>query len=278
MAGERGRLGGDALLQVAVARDHVDEVVERRRAGSGIRIEQAALVAGGVREAHRGRQALAERAGRDLDAVGVPVLRVARGQRAPRAQRLQVVELEPEPAEVELHVLRQRGVPGREDEPVAPDPVRVGGVVPHHALVEQVRRRRQAHRRARVAVADLLHRVRRQHAGGVHRAPIDLIPTQFRHRAAFLEEVRPDVAGSAALVRMEKGESARGARVFSIAKGWATAAMRDLYVSQSCEGPDAVDDIPVSRGSRSAHHAPHHDVIRRRGGGGRGAGRDTPMP
>ena len=51
VAGQRPGLAGDALLQVAVARDHVDEVVERARARGSIRIEQAALVAGGVREA-----------------------------------------------------------------------------------------------------------------------------------------------------------------------------------------------------------------------------------
>ena len=51
VAGERRCLGGHALLQVAVAGDHVDEVVERRLAGGRLGVEQAALVAGGVREA-----------------------------------------------------------------------------------------------------------------------------------------------------------------------------------------------------------------------------------
>ena len=88
VAGERGGLAGDALLQVAVAGDHVDEVVERARAGLGIRVEQAALEAAGVGEADGGGDALAERAGGDLDAVGVAVLRVAGSQRAPGAQRL----------------------------------------------------------------------------------------------------------------------------------------------------------------------------------------------
>ena len=36
VAGERGGLAGHALLQVAVAGDHVDEVVERARAGRGV--------------------------------------------------------------------------------------------------------------------------------------------------------------------------------------------------------------------------------------------------
>ena len=124
VAGERGGLAGHALLQVAVAGDDVDEVVERARAGCGVGVEQAALVARRVGEADGRREPLPERAGGDLDAVGVPVLGVAGGLGAPRAQRLQVVELEAEAAEVELHVLRQRAVARGEDEPVASEPVR----------------------------------------------------------------------------------------------------------------------------------------------------------
>ena len=52
-----------------------------------------------------------------------------------------------------------RAVPAGEHEPVAPGPGRVGGVVPHHLLEQQVGRRRQAHGGAGVAVADLLHGV-----------------------------------------------------------------------------------------------------------------------
>ncbi len=51
VSGERGRLAGHALLEVAVARDDVDEVVERAGARRGIRIEEAPLVASGVGEA-----------------------------------------------------------------------------------------------------------------------------------------------------------------------------------------------------------------------------------
>jgi hypothetical protein len=54
VAGEAGGLAGHALLQVAVAGDHVHEVVERARAGGGLGVEQAALVAGRVREADGG--------------------------------------------------------------------------------------------------------------------------------------------------------------------------------------------------------------------------------
>ena len=190
MAGERGRLAGDALLQVAVARDHVDEVVERARARRGVRVEQAALVARGVGEADGRGEALAERAGGDLDAVGVAVLGVAGGLRAPGAQRLEVVELEAEAREVQLHVLRQRAVAGREDEPVAAEPGVVGRVVAHDLLEQQVRRGREAHRRAGVAVAHLLDGVRREHASRVHRPLVDGFPLQICHELLFLPIVK----------------------------------------------------------------------------------------
>src|SRR5690606_570649 len=122
VAGERRRLTRDALLQVAIAGDRVDEVVEGARARRGSRVEQAALVASGVGEAHGRSEALAERPRGDLDASGVTVLRVAGRLGAPRAQRLDVVELEPVTTEVELDVLGQRGVTDREDEAVATDP------------------------------------------------------------------------------------------------------------------------------------------------------------
>ena len=63
VAGERGRLAGHALLHAAVAGDDVDVVVERRLAGRGVRVEQAALAAGGHRHADAVGHALA-RAGR----------------------------------------------------------------------------------------------------------------------------------------------------------------------------------------------------------------------
>jgi hypothetical protein len=45
-AGERGGLGADALLQVAVGGEAPDVVVERRGAALGVGVEQAALTPG----------------------------------------------------------------------------------------------------------------------------------------------------------------------------------------------------------------------------------------
>ena len=67
-------------------------------------------------------------------------------------------------------------MPGGEDEPVAADPVGVGGVVSHDALEQRVGQRGEAHRGAGVAVADLLYGVRGQHPDGVDGAPVQIGP------------------------------------------------------------------------------------------------------
>src|SRR5437867_4362686 len=63
-------------------------------------------------------------------------------------------------------------------------PVRVGRVVPHDPLEEKERRRGQAHRRARVAVAGLFHRVHGQNADRVDRAAVKVGPIQCAHSDA----------------------------------------------------------------------------------------------
>jgi hypothetical protein len=166
-------------------------VVERARARGGVRIEQAALEAGGVSEADCGRDALAERAGGDLDPVGVAVLGVARRLGAPRAQRLEVIELKAVAAEVELDILGERAVPSREDEPVPTQPLVVAGVAAHDLLEEQVRGGSEAHRRAGMTVAHLLHGVSRQDPCGVNRGVVDGIPLQSCHVDMTFRDRRP---------------------------------------------------------------------------------------
>jgi len=177
--GQRGRLGGDALLQVPVGGDDVDGVVEDGLPGRGVGVEQAPGVALGVGEAHGRRQALTERTGGDLHPGGVPVLRVPRGLRPPGPQGLDVLQLHPVARQEQLQVQRQGGVPGGEDEPVPARPPVVRGVVAHHLLEQKVGRRGQRHRRARVAVAHLLHRVRGQHPHRVHGTLVLLGPSQL---------------------------------------------------------------------------------------------------
>ena len=103
----------DALLDVAVAADAEDPVVERRGAVRGVGVEQAALPAGGHRHADGVADALAERAGGGLDAGGVAVLGVAGRLAAPGPQRLEVLELQAPAAEEQLQVEGQRRVPAR---------------------------------------------------------------------------------------------------------------------------------------------------------------------
>ena len=69
----------DALLDVAVRGEHVDVVVERAGAGGGVRVEQAALAAGGHGHADRVGQALAERPGGGLHARRCARARGGRG-------------------------------------------------------------------------------------------------------------------------------------------------------------------------------------------------------
>jgi hypothetical protein len=135
-----------------------------RLAGRGVRVEQAALAAGGHRHADGVAEALAERAGGGLNAGRQPVLGVAGGDRAPGAERLQVVEADAVAGQVQLDVLRQRRVAAGQHEPVPAGPLRVGGVVPEHPLVEQVGGGGEGHRGPRVPVPDLLHRVHREDA------------------------------------------------------------------------------------------------------------------
>ncbi|KJL43250.1 hypothetical protein RR49_00209 [Microbacterium ginsengisoli] len=185
MPGQRRRFRGHAFLQVPVTGDHVDVVIERGRARGRVRVEQAPLVAGRVREPDRGRQPLTQRARRDLHTLGVSVLRVPGRQRPPRPQRFQVRQLQPEPAQEQLHILRQRRMPHRQDEPVTTNPRRVRRVMTQHPLIQQIRDRRQAHRRPRMTVPDPLHRIRRQHPRRIHRTRIEFVPLQIRHRTAF---------------------------------------------------------------------------------------------
>ena len=102
-------------------------MVERALAGGGVRVEQAAFVARRHRHPDRRGQALAERTGGDLNALGVPEFRVARRLGSPGPQRLDVSQFEAEAAEVELQVQGQAAVPGRQHEPIAAQPVGVAG-------------------------------------------------------------------------------------------------------------------------------------------------------
>ncbi|CNV47090.1 Uncharacterised protein [Mycobacterium tuberculosis] len=174
--GQRRRLRGHPFFDVTVGGDDIDVVVEGAGARFGVRVEQAALVARGHRHPDRRRQSLPQRAGGDLNAGGVAELRVSGGLGSPGAQRLNVGQFQAEAAEVELDVEGQAAVPGRQNEPIAAQPVCVAGIVTHCPLKQRVGQRSQAHRRSRMTVADLLDGIGGQYPDGVDGSRIDLGP------------------------------------------------------------------------------------------------------
>src|SRR5918997_803667 len=165
VAGERGGLAGDALLHVAVRGDEVGEVADGGVVGP---VEAGREHALAEREADRGGDPLAERAGRRLDARDVAVLRVAGTRRAELAELLDLVERDVVAGEVERRVEQHRRVAAGEDEAVAPRPVRRLRGMAHDARVQHVGDRRERHRGAGMTRVGLLDGVHRQGADGVH--------------------------------------------------------------------------------------------------------------
>ncbi len=164
LPGERRGLRRDALHQVAVGDDRVRAVVHDLRA---VALAQVLL---GHRHADAVGEALAERAGRDLDAgrhVHAVALGVAGRDRSPLAEVLDLVERQVVAREVQDGVQEHRSVAGAEHEAVAIGPRRVRRVVGHDATEEEVRRRRHGHRQAGVPGVGLLDRIHRQRADRV---------------------------------------------------------------------------------------------------------------
>ena len=180
MAGEVDRLVADALHEAAVARDHIGVVIDDLFAELG---GEHAL---GQREADRHREALAERAGRRLDARRVEVLGMARGLRVKLAELLQFVHRHDAGAEQLEHRIEQhRAVAGREDEAVAVRPMRIGDVEFQEAVEEHRRDIGHAHRHARMAGLGLLDGVHGKRTDGVGHARFDV---RISHGSLFAPE------------------------------------------------------------------------------------------
>ena len=188
VAGQRGRLGRDALHHVAVAAQRVDVVVEELVAGA---VEVRRLPLGGDRHPDRGGDALAERPRGGLDARRPAVLRMPGAARVDLAEALDVLERDRQLAEplvgrvdrlhageVQQRVEQRRGVADREHEAVATRPDRVVGIEAEVVLPQRVGDRRHRHRRARVARVGGLH--------GVHRERADRRDRQLVHRRVGL--------------------------------------------------------------------------------------------
>ena len=172
VAGDRARLGRHALLHVPVAGDHVGPVVDDVVAGA---VELGGEPPLGDRHPHRVAEALAERAGGRLDPGRQAVLGVARRDRAPLAERLEVVEADVVPGQVQERVQQHRRVTRRQHEAVAVGPVRVGRRVAEVARPHRIGHRRGAHGRARVPGVGLLDAVDREGPDGVDRESIELV-------------------------------------------------------------------------------------------------------
>ncbi len=168
MTSQRDRLMADAFHQVAVGAQHIGVVVDHFTAE--LRGQQAFR----QRKADRGGDALAERAGGGLDAVGDEVLGMARRLGVELPEILELIERHLLVAgQVQQRVEQHRAVAGGEDEAVAVRPVRIGGVV-FQELGEQHRGDvGHAHRQAgmaRFCFFNTIHRERAdciRHTGGI---------------------------------------------------------------------------------------------------------------
>ena len=148
VAGQRGRLAGDPLLEVAVGGDRERPVIDYLMAGA---VEAGREHPLGQRHPHRVGDPLSERAGGDLDPGQVAVLGMTRGHRAELAEPLEVVlEADVVAGQVQGRIQQHRRVPAREHEPIAVRPVRLMRAVAHDPRVQDVRDRRQGHRGSRV--------------------------------------------------------------------------------------------------------------------------------
>ena len=162
VAGERDRLLADALHQAAVAQEDVGVMVDEVVPEPGVHDALA------ERHADRLGHALAQRARRQLDAVGVAVLGMARGPAPDLAEAPQLLERHVLVAgQVEQAVEQHRAVAVREDEAVAVDPVRVGGVEPQEVLEQDGGDVGHAHGRAGMPALGLLHGVHGQEADAI---------------------------------------------------------------------------------------------------------------
>ena len=123
VAGQRGRLVGDALHEAAVAGHDVGVVVAH------VGAEAVAHDTLGDGHADRVAETLAQRARGHLDARRVAALGVARRLAAPLAELAQVLEREVVPGQVQEGVLEDAGVAVGEDETVTVGPVRIVRVV-----------------------------------------------------------------------------------------------------------------------------------------------------
>ena len=169
MAGKRDSLLADAFHQAAVAADHIGMVVDEIVAE--LRVHDAL----GERHADGVGEALAERAGRRLDAGGEAVFGMAGGLRSELAEALDLGDRHVGVAgEVEAGIEQHGAVAGRQHEAVTVRPFRVLGIEFQIAGEQNRGDIGAAHGEAGVAGIRLLDGVHGKEADGV-RHPVMLV-------------------------------------------------------------------------------------------------------
>ena len=168
MPGERRRLARDAFHEIAVAGEGPHPVGHHLVAGPVEVLGQEAL---GDRHPDRVRHALPQRAGGRLHAGRVAALRMPRRARAPLPERLDLLQRQVVPAQVEQRIEQHRRVAAGEHEAVAIGPGRIGGIVPQEPGPEDVRRGGERHRGPGMSGLGRLDRVHGQRADRVDAAP-----------------------------------------------------------------------------------------------------------
>ena len=123
MPGEADGFVVDAFHQAAVASDHPGAVIDQIVAIQRIEVTL------GNRHADRGRQALAQRAGRRFDACELEILGMSGAGAVELAEIANVVDRRPRIArEVKRRIGEHRTMARRQDESVAVGPTRVGRI------------------------------------------------------------------------------------------------------------------------------------------------------
>mmetsp|Transcript_4845 Transcript_4845/g.13199 ORF Transcript_4845/g.13199 Transcript_4845/m.13199 type:complete len:240 (-) Transcript_4845:7-726(-) len=207
MSCQRCRLRRHALLEVAVARNHVDVEVEEVEA---LPVVGRRVPLGGDRHADAVRDALAERPGGGLHAGSPPVLGVAWTSRLMLPEQLQVRQPDgfllgiatavredvPHAGQVDQAVDEGGRVAAGQHEAVAVHPPRIDRVVAHAARPDGVRDGRHGHGRARVPGVRLLHAVHRNASQAIDDVIVllrSVLVHKFPVLAAVQQHVQVDV-------------------------------------------------------------------------------------
>ena len=167
-AGQRAGFVRHAFHQAAVAEEHVGVVVDDFVPGS---VERGGEQLLRQRHADGIGEALAEGAGRRLDAEVAVDLRVARRVRAELPEVREVLDRERVTRQVEQRIEQHRAVPVRQHEAVAVGPLGVARVVLEVVRPQDLRDVGHAHGHAGMTGIGLLDRIHAQRTDGVGELP-----------------------------------------------------------------------------------------------------------